>query len=88
MFLSYFIYVENLILKFLYVSFCLADRNVNTEGFKPNTQTHLVPLLATAIKVLFLCLLCSPSFFHLVFLKHLFAFHALFEIRTHLCETP
>ncbi|CAI7910661.1 unnamed protein product [Closterium sp. NIES-53] len=26
------------------------DREVNTSGFKPNTQTHLLPVLATAIK--------------------------------------
>jgi aspartyl aminopeptidase len=26
------------------------DRNVNTEGFKLNTETHLAPLLSTAIK--------------------------------------
>ncbi|CAI7797796.1 unnamed protein product [Closterium sp. NIES-53] len=31
------------------------DREVNTSGFKPNTQTHLLPVLATAIKVR-----CSP----------------------------
>lgn len=35
----------------MYVLLCLVDRNVNSEGFKPNTQTQLVPLLATAIKV-------------------------------------
>ena len=26
------------------------DRNVNTEGFKFNTETHLAPILSTAIK--------------------------------------
>mmetsp|Transcript_39745 Transcript_39745/g.55187 ORF Transcript_39745/g.55187 Transcript_39745/m.55187 type:complete len:468 (+) Transcript_39745:63-1466(+) len=26
------------------------DRNVSTEGFKPNAETHLAPLLATSIK--------------------------------------
>ncbi|GJP35103.1 hypothetical protein CLOM_g19621 [Closterium sp. NIES-68] len=26
------------------------DREVNSSGFKPNTQTHLLPVLATAIK--------------------------------------
>ncbi|KAJ8436758.1 hypothetical protein Cgig2_030116 [Carnegiea gigantea] len=27
------------------------DRNVNSDGFKPHTQSHLAPVLATAVKV-------------------------------------
>ncbi|KAH9720776.1 aspartyl aminopeptidase [Citrus sinensis] len=30
------------------------DRNVNSDGFKVNTQSHLVPILATSIKVFFI----------------------------------
>ena len=26
------------------------DKNVNTNGFKVNTQTHLLPVLATSVK--------------------------------------
>lgn len=34
------------------------SRNVNTDGFKVNTQSHLLPVLATSIKVI-LCLTSS-----------------------------
>lgn len=27
------------------------NRNVNSDGFKPHTQSHLAPVLATAVKV-------------------------------------
>lgn len=33
------------------------SRDIYTEGFKPNKQTHVVPILATALKVSHLCIL-------------------------------
>ena len=30
--------------------FFVASRTVNTDGFKPNLESHLVPILATQLK--------------------------------------
>ena len=31
------------------------SRDIYTEGFKPNKQTHVVPILATALRVRLFC---------------------------------
>ncbi|KAF2302635.1 hypothetical protein GH714_000506 [Hevea brasiliensis] len=37
------------------------DRNVNNDGFKVNTQNHLIPILATSVKMIASQLGCKPD---------------------------